>query len=195
MGEELEKKLKLSAAERMDLEKATRGQSESERWHAEHVGRLTSSMVHRVTKRRACTQPDILVGDIMHYRTAKKVRVGDPRAHGLRSEDQGRHAYVRHQQKMGKVVSVEQCGLFVDDDYPCIAASTDGIITEHGTAGKGVLEIKCPAKAGTILEFAQSKTSCLAFSSDGQFSLKRSHSYYRYLWENFFLKLAVDVLF
>ena len=42
--------LALNAEERAEIERSTREQSGSCRWHAEHVGRITASIAHRVLK-------------------------------------------------------------------------------------------------------------------------------------------------
>ena len=86
--------LKLGREERDSLEQRTRGQSTNVDWHAEHCGRITASMVHRVITRRANTPPDKLVHDIMGYGSKKALCKNYPRLHGHLMESEAREAYV-----------------------------------------------------------------------------------------------------
>lgn len=40
---------------------------------------------------------------------------------------------------------IKTCGLFIDEENPCLGASPDGLIDENG-----LIEIKCPISADTF---------------------------------------------
>ena len=46
---------------------------------------------------------------------------------------------------LGRPVTVQDCGLFIDAQRPWLAASPDGIVTDSLT-GQWLLEVKCPYK-------------------------------------------------
>ena len=122
------------------MEQLTRDQAESGIWHAEHCGRITSSMIHGIAKRRATTLPDKLVADIMGYSREAEVnnRGGDPREHGHQKEPVALQHYFALK---GDSVTVLRHGIFVSETHPFLATSTDGLVHEDGSVC--VLEIKC----------------------------------------------------
>ena len=64
-------------------------------WCAEHTGRISSSICHKVYKRRSSTKPDKLVASILEgFSNANKLKATDPRAHGHQMEDSARKTYV-----------------------------------------------------------------------------------------------------
>lgn len=180
---------KLHAAEQLSveqcsaLEKDTLLQSCSELWHAEHVGRITSSVVHRVVKMRRTTAPDKLVSSLLGLdggHCPKSLNASDPRQHGHEMEGKARQAYLELQAERGQPVQVEEHGLFVSSKHPYLAASTDGIVTT-ASGDRGVLEIKCPV-ADVPVDVLPSvrKTFCLEQSGDS-LRLKRNHQYHSQL--------------
>ena len=85
-------------------------------WHAEHVGRITSSMVHRVLKRRQTTAPEQLVAAILGLDGgchSKTLHLSDPRQNGHSLEVKARQAYLGLQTERGQPVEVQLDGLFV----------------------------------------------------------------------------------
>lgn len=165
---------RLTDEQRKAVAEMTRRQGQSSVWLAEHCGRITSSMVHRVAKRKSSTPPDNLVCDIMGYGQAKRLKASDPREHGHRMEPIARDEYLalRHDDD----ITITEHGLFVDKSWPFLATSTDGLIHEGDSVG--VLEIKCPMSEEPVDVLAtERKNFCLQFQ-DGQLQLKRSHAYY-----------------
>jgi len=174
-------KIALTAEQREELESSTRGQSSSSRWHAEHVGRITASVAPRAMNASKSITPDKFVRDIMRYNNKKEreLRWDDPREHGLRLEPLARRAYMQHKREEGITVQVEERGLIASGDYPFLATSTDGLITEEGMQGNGVLEIKCPVSKDTIQNLAREKKNFFLLpTSNGGLELKESHPYY-----------------
>ena len=83
---------------------------------------------------------------------------------------------------MGDKVSVSRHGLFVSENHPFVATSTDGLVhgdDEPGTVG--VLEIKCPFSDQPLEVLACSRTDfCLEFDGS-DFTVKKRHPYYHQL--------------
>ena len=81
-------------------------------------------MIHRVAKRKASTQPDKLVADILRYNDTGRTscREGDPRKHGHHMEPVALQHYLAEK---GDKVRVSRHGLFVSEDHPFLATSTD----------------------------------------------------------------------
>lgn len=74
-------KLRLSPSAVEELEQATRSQSGSNQWHAEHVGRITASTAHCAMTASKSATPDCVIRDIMRYRPAAQPRAGGLRPH------------------------------------------------------------------------------------------------------------------
>ena len=148
--------LSLTPSAKDELEKAMRVQSASFRWHAEHVGRVTASTAHRAINAATSQSPDCLVRDIMKYKLApeKPLRKDDPRQYGLKLEPRAREAYVALKQAEGPTIAVKESGLLVSEQFPFLATSTDGIITNNKEHGPGVLKIKCPVSQLTVVDLA-----------------------------------------
>ena len=79
-----------------------------------------------------------------------------------------------------------ECGLFVNEKYPWLGASPDGLVYEVGKA-VGIIEIKClkclrNRTVSKLIEEVDQKTYVLKSScfqiSDNVLSLKKNHSYY-----------------
>ena len=155
---------RLSKAEIEDLEGKTKDQHKSELWHREHIGRVTSSIVHRILQRKQGTAPDKLVALLMGYTSGRDTlrRSRDPRQHGHDLEETARQKYSEYMLDHGNRVTVSQHGLFVSADHPFLGSSVDGIV--HCADGsKGVLEIKCPVAEAPLEILAKERISfCLS---------------------------------
>ena len=174
-------KEKLTSEQRGTLEELTRDQHESDVWHAEHCGRITSSMIYRFTTRKATTEPDKLVADILRYKEAgqRSYRDGDARAHGHKMEPVALAHYLADK---GDKVSVSRHSLFVSESHPFLATSTDGLVHGDDESGAvGVLEIKCPSSDQPLEILACARTDfCLDFDGS-DFTVKKRHPYYHQL--------------
>ena len=131
--------MKLSREHISALEQATREQSPCALWHAEHVGRITTSKAHRALTGATSKTPDALVREIFLYKYAQRGTTCAPLLHGLRLEPTARVAYIRHMDKAGEKVAVEERGLVVSEEYPFLTTSTNGFI-ENSNGERGVLE-------------------------------------------------------
>ena len=73
---------------------------------------------------------------------------------------------------------VEECGVFLNEDYPFLATSPDGII-KLGSQEFGIVEVKCPYKHRDSSIQLACQDSAFYLSIDGnQATLKRTHDYY-----------------
>ena len=74
---------------------------------------------------------------------------------------------------------VSNRGLVIHPKYPHLGASPDGYVN-CSCCGPGVIEVKCPFSCSnqSFLEATNDTNFCLECTGDGQFSLKRSHSYF-----------------
>ena len=102
---------------------------------------------------------------------------------GKTNEEDAHHAYIAHMALQGQAVAVQDCGLVIQEENPCLACSPDGRVTSDHD--RGLLEIKCPytaAKEGlTPLQAAKYiKRFCCKQSTinQGTIELKCSHDYY-----------------
>lgn len=70
-------------------------------------------------------------------------------------------------------VKVTPCGLFVNPDFPFLAASPDGLVNENE-----IVEIKCPYNGRNSAILPGKHFPFLTINSDGQIHLKETHNYY-----------------
>lgn len=117
--EELEKKKiffleKLGKVDRKELERNTIEQSHTQDWYSERKKRLTASNFGDICKMRANTSCRKKVFSLLYgpNTTSKEM------SYGIEMEPQGRTQF---ENLSG--MSVEKCGLFVDKEFPFLAAS------------------------------------------------------------------------
>ncbi|TDH15500.1 hypothetical protein EPR50_G00032170 [Perca flavescens] len=180
------------------VEVLTRGQSSNQDWFTWRKNRITASVAHRIAHCRfvngksKAPPPSYLAavtGEGRHVQTRAM-------SWGVNMEAKA----VRRYQEMksvalGRSVTVQSCGLFLDDQRPWLAGSPDGIVTDSQT-GQWLLclEVKCPYKhrQRTVEEACrQDPAFCLEIThhtpppavshlkaSPPVYRLKTSHSYY-----------------
>ncbi|CAI6355909.1 unnamed protein product [Macrosiphum euphorbiae] len=158
---------KLTDVNRYEIEKVTRDQSHSEIWYKERRVRLTASKFGEICKMRDSTSCKIKVHGMLYKPSAMCKSM----AYGIEIEPLARSSFEALLQ-----VSVQLCGLFIDREYPYLAASPDGLVGEHF-----VLEIKCPyAAKDTISAIEAMEKKLLPYCSvkEGKIVLKKDHAYY-----------------
>nr|XP_046244185.1 uncharacterized protein LOC124058716 isoform X2 [Scatophagus argus] len=176
-----------------EVEVQTRGQRTNQNWFDWRKNRITASVAHyiancRFVNGKSKTPPISYVAAVTGQRRSIHTRAMN---WGIHMEAE----VVRKYQEMkttalGRPVLVRECGLFIDDQRPWLAASPDGIVTDRQT-GQWLLclEVKCPYKhRNSWVEDAcrNDRAFCLEIQDrDGSqpgespvYSLKRTHSYF-----------------
>ena len=166
--EDVMREVAVSEEARSNIEKETRGQSETHLWWMERQKRLTASHFGSVCKRRSTTSCAGKVRSILYH-----VAVDNPATqHGKAWESV---AMTKYEEETG--VKVQPCGLFIHPEYCFLAASPDGLVGDDG-----VLEIKCPytirdldPKEGVT---SLPKGNAFCTLDEGHLRLNRSHNYF-----------------
>lgn len=99
---------------------------------------------------------------------------------GLDKEEVARDAYQFSVAGDHVNLSVSECGLHINESWPFIGASPDGLVFCE-CCGKGICEIKCPHKHRneTIAEAMSDSKFCLKLDeSTGNTQLHKKHQYY-----------------
>ena len=135
------------------------------------AGRVTASRMKQVCHTNASLPSQSLVKTICYpeaYRfTTKATRWG------CTHEAAAREHFVKVRQESHAGISVVDCGLVINPEWPHLGASPDGIV-QCTCCGKGVLEIKCPyCKRDQHIEVTAA--SCLTKAAYGSVRLDRSH--------------------
>lgn len=113
---------KLNKVDRDQLELLTRNQNLSQEWFNERKKRLTASKFGEICNMRATTSCKVKVHNILY----KPSTICKELTHGLEFEPL---AKLRFQELSG--LAVQSCGLFVDKEYPYLAASPDNSFIYH----------------------------------------------------------------
>ncbi|CAN7988746.1 unnamed protein product [Ixodes hexagonus] len=163
----------LELAEASAICSATVGQGRNPLWKRERVGRITASNFTRVVH---CQQPESLVRDILYPQNVK-LKPGDLRLYGIENEGKAVQQYLELMTYYDKEVRVEEAGLLVYHEYPCIGASPDRIVYDGEEVG--VLEVKCPlSKKGQTPKAAALDKKFYAYILEGEVTLKRDSAHY-----------------
>ncbi|XP_060861867.1 uncharacterized protein LOC132938894 [Metopolophium dirhodum] len=146
----------------------TRGQSQCDAWRNEGRKRLTASKFGEICKMRENTSCKIKVHNILYkYPTMCKSM-----SYGIEMEP-----HARRQFEELKGLDVRTCGLFIDREFPHLAASPDGLIDDDE-----ILEIKCPFVAKdtkSAIEAVENKLlSYCTINEQGNILLKKDHIYF-----------------
>lgn len=102
--------------------------------------------------------------------------------YGSEMEDKTREQYQTHQQRSSHPdTTVEDCGLFVSQHHPWLAATPDGLVNNPSDNSQhlGLIEIKNPysARQKTLLEACTGPGFCLK-KAENIYKLNRRHDYY-----------------
>jgi len=165
-------RLQTSRTRQLVIERNTRGQGKNPEWIRERKERLTASNFGRVVKMRSATSCQNTVISILYPNRRENdeaIRYG---------KDSEKKAIEDLNSFLAdEVLTVEECGLFVDLHKGFLAASPDG------TVGKdGLVEVKCPlsCRDESIEDLArQDHSFCLEYhTGEDKLRLKRTHNYY-----------------
>ena len=131
----------VTTEEAMEIERATRDQAGSDRWKTERRNRLTASKVGGIIKMRKTTKRGAKVKEFLY----STFRGNEATRYGMIMEDTARTEYLAYQQQnRHPEVSVQDCGLFISQENPWLAATPDGLVHDPSeqTNSSGLLEIK-----------------------------------------------------
>ncbi|XP_054259250.1 uncharacterized protein LOC128983994 [Macrosteles quadrilineatus] len=149
-----------------NIERSTIGQHTNPLWREKRINRLTASRFGSVAKRKPHTDCHNMVKSILIQRQLNT----DAVAYGRDNEERVVQMY---EERTG--LKVDRCGLFIDETYPFLGASPDGLVESEG-----LIEVKClySIKDTSIEDHLKSnKTTCIELVS-GKLRLKKSHDYY-----------------
>ena len=127
--------LRKSPIETAEIQIATRPQQNSDNWYIERRKRLTASKFGEVCKIRETTSCRIMVSNIIYSRDFFSTAC----QYGTDNEAAAKESVERIIDK-----TIRSCGLFIDEKFPFLGASPDGI------KDKDILEIKCPWSARNV---------------------------------------------
>ncbi|XP_074535480.1 uncharacterized protein LOC141797727 [Halichoeres trimaculatus] len=187
----LEVQMDRSAVERVEV--LTRGQRTNQDWFTWRKNRITASVAHRIARCRfvngkSKTPPtsylDAITGEGRRVQTRAM-------SWGIEREAEVVRKYQRMKSAaLGRPVSVQDCGLFIDPGRSWLAASPDGIVVDRRTGERLLcLEVKCPYKhKDHRVEDAckEDPAFCLELQDEDEpqpgespaYRLKTSHSYF-----------------
>lgn len=163
------KSLELSKQQREELQTATQGQSRSGMWLEERRKRLTASNFGEVCKMLPATGCGRLVKGMLYGQVDNKFT-----RYGKVNEES---ALRKMEQELQ--ITIDKCGLFVDEDIPYLGASPDGLVRDED----GLVEVKCPytAREKTPMEYLRGcKVKFLVphTEEDQIVKVNKNHDYY-----------------
>ncbi|XP_039298924.1 uncharacterized protein LOC120354905 [Nilaparvata lugens] len=159
--------LVLSEESRHQLERRTVLQHHSAEWLEERRKRITASNFGRISKRRPNTGCENVVRELL-YGGGKNCSAME---YGRMNEEAAL-------KKVSEIAGqkILKCGLFIDADFPFLAASPDGLLED----GHGIVEVKCPQTIKDLLPREAAKLKILKFCKieDTNIELNTNHNYY-----------------
>ncbi|KAM9318945.1 uncharacterized protein KZ484_023255 [Pholidichthys leucotaenia] len=176
------------------VEVLTRGQRDNPDWFAWRKNRITASVAHSIAHSHFVNgKSNIPPPSYLSAITGEGPRVQTrAMSWGVQMEAEAVRRYQKFKSSaLGRPISVQDCGLFIDPQRSWLAASPDGIVEDSRTGQQLLcLEVKCPYKhrQRTVEEACRSDTAfCLTMENKdrrqpGQqrpvYHLKTSHSYF-----------------
>ena len=171
-------KLETCHEEIENLEIATREQSKSNLWFQFRAGRITASKMKAVTRTDPSYPAESLIKSVCYpveYRFETEATKW-----GTNHEKTAVQSLLCKLKEDGhENVCVENCGVFVSEEYPFIGASPDSIVSCE-CCGKQLVEVKCPfTKRNDILkDIKHDKAFFLKEDDSGELKLDSEHEYF-----------------
>jgi len=145
------------------IEERTRGQAKNITWKLERTKRLPSSMFGRICKATDRTDKFKLAKSFTLVHDVKAA----PLEHGKKHESVAINKYI---EDTGN--NVKQCGLFVSIDFPYLASSPDGLLSQDN-----IIEVKCPY-VSRDKPINENTVPFLKCNTKEQYYLEPTHNYY-----------------
>jgi hypothetical protein len=172
------------------IEERTRGQAKNITWKLERTKRLPSSMFGRICKATDRTDKFKLAKSFTLVHDVKAA----PLEHGKKHESVAINKYIEdtgnNVKQCGLFVSIDfpylasspdgllsqddvkQCGLFVSIDFPYLASSPDGLLSQDD-----IIEVKCPY-VSRDKPINENTVPFLKCNTKEQYYLEPTHNYY-----------------
>lgn len=169
LAEQMERfmnKLNISREERKQIEEMTRNQGNSDMWREERYKGLTASNFGKICKLRPSTSCANTVKNLLYNSFQENIATKWGKDH---EED----AVLESQNHTN--LKVMKCGLFIDETYPFLGASPDGLVENDS-----LLEVKWPFSCSKLIPEEGLMQKKLKFVSlvDGNLKLKKTYDYY-----------------
>lgn len=158
------------------IEENTREQAATNVWYKQRAGRITASNFKSACHTNANHPSQSLIKKICYPESTKFTSAATN--WGCKNEANARKAYIQKMHECHKDFSVCDSGLQINNQWPYIGASPDGLVNCK-CCGAGVCEIKCPysAKDRQPTDPANEKNYCLKQDGDSVY-LDKSHAYF-----------------
>ena len=184
------KECQMTADQVKRVEIETRGQSTNDLWHQQRIGRVTASNFHTyhtkaqaILNRKGQNVRKPVYSSLISSLLSKSADVSHLPQIKWRTahEKDAIKAFMSDiaSQHDGSLQGFKQYRLFIKPDYPCLAASPDGLFLCK-CCGLSIVEAKCPYTVGNENVHVKDTFDQVDFLEDfhGKPRLKRSHKYY-----------------
>ena len=148
--------------------KKTRSQSRSYTWFIERSWRLMASRFGSIVKMTERRDVAKFCEELFNPKSLKAKAV-------LQGRDNECTALTLAEKKLG--VNIDQAGLFINPEWPYLAATPDRVIRG---AVNGVVKVKCPygGRQSAIKAEFKDYFPFLVFGAEGKKNIKRTHDYF-----------------
>lgn len=169
-------KLSITKDQIDNVEKSTQNQACNNLWFTFRTGRITASKFKQCCHTDPGYPSESLINSIC-YPNAYRFSTAATKW-GCTHEKSARDVYIKSVQQQHLNFQVRDSGLVLNETFPFMGASPDGII-ECDCCLKGCLEVKCPfCKKDQYLSDAVESKFCLELNQNNMLSLKKDHAYY-----------------
>ena len=153
----------ITAEQAAQIEESTRGQIHSKHWRECRLHHLTSSNFGTICKSTERRDMDLLAEKLITYRDIRSKSI----LHGRKYESVAVEKF-----EVKWKMKTEQCGLFISQEHPQLAASPDRLVDSDT-----LLEIKCPYTSRDE-KISSVTVPYLKTTGDGSLTLDNKHDYY-----------------
>ncbi|KAI8491003.1 hypothetical protein Bbelb_314220 [Branchiostoma belcheri] len=181
----LEVKIELTDKHIDMVEKDTRTQAKGPGFFRHRAGRIGASVSGTVFHSNLAQPPQSTLKSIC-YPHLYKVNTKATR-HGCEQEERAIDVYKEYMESNHVNLQIKKCGLFISKEHPYLHATPDFLVS-CDCCGMGCGEVKCPVSVPNCNFdlYVNNKTSCLE-KVNGDFRLKKSHSYYHQVQQQLFI--------